>query len=347
MHEEPTLIDTIAVTETVPVIGTTPVVETTPVIQTVPVIDIAHLDSPTSLAAIDGACREWGFFQVVGHGIDDAVTGRLMAVAREFFAQPAAFKRSLLRDASNPWGYFDQELTRNRHDWKEIYDLGPAPDPADPLAWKPRWPEGPFRLRFEPALLAYYDQCKALALRLLKAIGSNLRAGPQEILGGFDERHTSFLRLNHYPAQPPAAEGMLAFGVGEHTDSGALTVLLQDDQPGLEVCRNGAWHPVAPLAGALVINIGDIVQVWSNDRYRAARHRVVTHATRERYSVPFFLNPSYETRYEPLKAAVDARRPALYEPIPWREFRELRAAGDYADLGEEVQIAHYRRHEER
>ena len=185
-------------------------------------------------------------------------------------------------------------------------------------------------------------------MRLLTAIAANLRADPQEILRGFDPRHTSFLRLNHYPAHPQrAAEGIAALGVGEHTDSGALTVLLQDDQPGLEVCRNGTWHPVAPFAGALVINIGDIVQVWSNDRYRAALHRAVTHATRERYSVPFFLNPSYETRYAPLPAAVDARRPARYEPIPWREFRELRAAGDYADLGEEVQIAHYRRHEER
>ncbi len=111
---------------------------------------------------------------------------------------------------------------------------------------------------------------------------------------------------------------------------------------GLEVLRDGAWHGVAPRAGALVVNIGDIVQVWFNDRYRAAVHRAVTHAARDRYSAPFFFNPSYDARYAPLPATVDAQRPARYRPIAWREFRALRAAGDYADLGEEVQIHHYR-----
>jgi isopenicillin N synthase-like dioxygenase len=84
--------------------------------------------------------------------------------------------------------------------------------------------------------------------------------------------------------------------------------------------------------------------VWSNDQYKAALHRVVVaNPARERYSVPFFLNPSYETTYEPLPSMVTVRRPASYRRISWREFRGLRAAGDYADLGEEVQIHQYRR----
>jgi isopenicillin N synthase-like dioxygenase len=132
-------------------------------------------------------------------------------------------------------------------------------------------------------------------------------------------------------------------GVGEHTDSGALTVLMQDEHPGLEVLRHGRWSLVRPVAGALTINIGDIVQVWSNDRYKAALHRVVVADPRhERYSIPFFLNPSYETTYEPLPPTVTPERPAAYRRIEWREFRGLRAAGDYADIGEEVQIHHYR-----
>ena len=97
-----------------------------------------------------------------------------------------------------------------------------------------------------------------------------------------------------------------------------------------------------PRRDALVVNIGDIVQVWSNDGYRAAPHRVLTNPAHERYSIPFFLNPSYETTYEPLPSTVTPQRPAAYRRISWREFRELRAAGDYADIGEEVQIHHYR-----
>jgi isopenicillin N synthase-like dioxygenase len=120
-------------------------------------------------------------------------------------------------------------------------------------------------------------------------------------------------------------------------------VLLQDRQPGLEVFRRDRWWPVEPIENALVINLGDIVQVWSNDRYKAALHRVVVvDPNHERYSIPFFLNPSYETTYAPLPTAVTRERPAAYRPIAWREFRRLRAAGDYADIGEEIQIHHYR-----
>jgi isopenicillin N synthase-like dioxygenase len=83
--------------------------------------------------------------------------------------------------------------------------------------------------------------------------------------------------------------------------------------------------------------------VWSNDRYVAALHRVITNPARDRCTMPFFLNPSYDTTYEPLPTTVSAHEPARYRRIGWREFRTLRAAGDYADLGEEIQISHYRR----
>ncbi len=306
----------------------------------IPVIDIARLESPATRAAIDCACREWGFFQVVGHGLDAALTERLVAVSREFFAQPAELKRLLLRDAANPWGYFDQELTKNRRDWKELYDFCPI----DSRQLARRVPAGELQHHFDTTLRTYHGGCTTLARRLLAAMLVNLGADAGDILRGFDGRHTSFLRLNHYPPQPDlAGAGSEAFGVGEHTDAGALTLLLQDEQQGLEVHRDGRWHRVAPLKGALVVNIGDIMQVWFNDRYSAALHRVVTNPTQDRYSVPFFLNPSYETVYEPLPTTVTADRPARYRPIGWREFRTLRAAGDYADLGEEIQIDHYRK----
>ena len=307
-------------------------------IEQVPVIDIAELEDRDSLQRIDDACREWGFFQVTGHGIEPALLGDIFEVSHEFFAQPEEAKQFTRRDADNPWGYYDDELTKNRRDWKEIYDFGPAD--GDKL--KPRWPGGSFRLRFEPVVRAYYASCRSLGLRLLSAMAANLGVGPEYLLSGFDDAHTSFLRLNFYPRYTPAADGDRPFGVGEHTDSGALTLLLQDEQPGLEVYRDGRWHPVDPSPGAIVVNIGDMMQVWSNDRYRAAVHRVITNPRKDRYSVPFFLSPSFETTYEPLPTTVAPDRPARYRPIQWREFRTLRAAGDYADLGEEIQIAHYR-----
>ena len=301
----------------------------------IPVIDINDLSDPFALRQIDRACREWGFFQVTGHGIGTAETATLLRWARTFFAQPVEAKRAIERTSGNPWGFYDRELTKNTRDWKEVFDFGP-PDGSE---LRPQWPAG--MPEFATAVQRHYADCELIAHQILAAISSNLGM-PADFLGDFFRpAHTSFLRINHYPVAP-AAGASGAFGVNHHTDAGALTLLLQDDQPGLEVFRDGLWHLVEPRRDALVVNIGDIVQVWSNDRYHAALHRVATSGDHARYSVPFFFNPSYATHYQPLPTTVGSRRPARYRPIGWREFRALRAAGDYEDRGHEVQISDYR-----
>lgn len=308
----------------------------------VPVLDLTRLDDPATLRALDHACREWGFFQVIAHGIDEHLLRDLFDAAHRFFALPAADKQRIARSADNPWGFFDRELTKNTRDWKEVFDFGP-PDGA---RQRPQWPAG--LPGFELAVRRYYAACAALSARLIDAIGVNLGMAPGQLRPAFGALQTSFVRLNYYPPCPTPArpEGVLTpehgyLGVNHHTDSGALTVLLQDEQPGLEVFRDGHWHLVEPLAGALVVNIGDVVQVWSNDRYHAALHRVLTNTSKPRYSAPFFYCPAYATDYAPLQSTVDAAHPARYRAINWGEFRARRAAGDYADLGEEVQLAHY------
>ncbi len=308
----------------------------------IPVIDISALEQPSTLRALDRACREWGLFQVVRHGIEAATLQRVLAAARRFFVQPDAAKQAIARSEDNPWGFFDRELTKNTRDWKQVFDVGPA----DGAALQPQWPaELP---GFETAVRDHYAACERLAHRLIGAIAINLGVPPQQLQNCFGDGHSSFLRLNYYPACPAAAapEGIAVpaagfLGVNHHTDAGALTLLLQDRVPGLQVFRAGRWHLVAPREDALVVNIGDIVQVWSNDRYRAALHRALVNGERERFSAPFFFSPSYATRYAPLPSMVDPSHPARYRPIDWCEFRALRAAGDYADRGEEVQLEHY------
>ncbi len=310
--------------------------------ESVPVIDIARLDSAGTLAELHAACRDWGFFQVVNHGIAPTVASDLMRVARAFFEQPAEAKQRISRTRENPWGYYDKELTKNVRDWKEVWDLGPA----DGKAIAPQWPDAV--PGFRAAVEAYAQTSAALAFRLLGALSQNLGLPADHLAQWFRGSHTSFLRLNHYPLCPvPAApEGLDQsaaghLGVNYHTDAGALTLLLQDDQPGLEVFREGRWYLVEPCAGALVINIGDIVQVWSNDRYPAALHRVLVSSEKSRFSAPYFFNPDYRTTYAPLPTVVDERHPARYRPINWGEFRMRRADGDYADYGAEIQISDY------
>jgi len=311
--------------------------------QNIPVIDIAHLRDPETLAALDTACREWGFFQVVNHGIDQRTIDAVLEQSREFFYQPSAVKGAIARTAENSWGFNDKELTKNTRDWKEIFDVGPAEGGK-----VPQWPEA--MPEFRAGVLDYYAACEALAFRLLIAIAANFRVPSNCLLAGFLPRHSSFLRLNYYPRCPEperpesiGTPGHGHLGLNHHTDAGALTLLLQDQQAGLEVFHDGAWNLVEPRRDALVVNIGDIVQVWSNDRYQAALHRVLANSEAERFSVPFFFCPSYQADYAPLPTMVDRSAPARYRAINWGEFYALRAAGDYADYGEEVQISHYYR----
>ena len=314
----------------------------------VPVITIDRSGADAGAReAIDIACREWGFFQIVGHGLPVESIAALRREMQAFFSLARDAKREISRTADNPWGFFDRELTKNTPDWKEIYDYGPPGSTPDMPGLSPQWPSA--LPGFEPAIRAYYQACEGVAFSLIDAIATNLGATPGTLRRAFEPSHTSFLRLNYYPkcpapARPTGAEvpetGHL--GINHHTDAGAVTLLLQDAQAGLQVFRDDAWHTVEPIDDALVVNIGDIVQVWSNDQYRAALHRVLANEQRERYSAPLFFNPSYDTHYAPLPSTVDVVHPARYRPIPWAEFRAQRAAGDYADYGAEVQIANYR-----
>jgi isopenicillin N synthase-like dioxygenase len=161
-----------------------------------PVIDIAEAERTHVHRAIDVACREWGVFQVVGHGIDLRLIAALRRQMRALFAAPGDQKRAIARTAKNPWGFYDRELTRHVRDWKQVYDFGPA-DGAD---MEPQWPAG--LPAFEPIVRAFYEACDALALRLLRVITRNLGMPSESLDRHFRPAHTSFLRLNYYPRCP-------------------------------------------------------------------------------------------------------------------------------------------------
>ena len=256
---------------------------------------------------------------------------------RLFFSLPRNEKLAIERTQDNAWSFFDRELTKNVRDWKEIFDVGPAAAEGPMAGSVPQWPIG--LPGFQAVIEAFYGAAQGVAEGILAGISSNLGMAPDHLGACFGASHTSFLRLNYYPVCAAAGQHL---GISQHTDAGALTVLLADSQPGLQFFHDGEWHTVAPNPEALTINIGDIVQVWSNDRYTAPLHRVLANAKAERFSAPFFFNPDYRVDYAPLPGVVSKDAPARYRAINWGEFRAGRAAGDYANLGEEIQIEHFR-----
>lgn len=309
----------------------------------VPTIDLRETDTVSQIA---DACSEWGFFQVVNHGISGELIAALLQQTRKFFALPERQKEAVLRTRHNPWGYYNNELTKNQRDKKEVFDF--TVDGLDPVySAENRWPEADHT--FRRTLGAYRDECTVLSLRILERMSEGLGLAPKHLEPYFAAGHTGFVRLNYYPVADPL-EGRddvehldsASMGVHHHTDAGALTVLLQDSVGGLQVYNDDAWYDVPPLEGAFVVNTGDMMQVWSNDRYRAAVHRVRAMETSDRYSVPFFFNPAADASIEPLPSVVSANTPARYRPIRWSDFRYQRTDGDFADYGTEVQISHYR-----
>jgi len=311
----------------------------------VPVIDMRQPRTRV-VDEIAAACAAWGFFQIIGHGADAALIERTTEETRAVFAAPKATKRALARSRENPWGFYDRELTKNARDKKEIFDIGPDASGAlveGPFSGATPWPS--WQPGFEPTMRAYFAACAEASARLMTLVFEGLGAPQSCLRDAFGADHASFLRLNSYPVEDPLtgeAGDRADLGIHHHTDAGALTLLLQDDVSGLQVYRDDMWHNVRPVAGAFVINIGDMVQVWSNDRYRAPVHRVLAMDRAERRSLAFFFNPAYRAVIAPLDSLVDPSHPAQYVPISWSEFRRRRADGDFANYGAEVQISDYR-----
>ena len=330
-----------------------PVADASRVVEQVPIIDIGDLirdaESTAAAGAIDQmaeACRTWGFFQVVNHGIPTAQIAEVWRQTHEFFDLPIEEKLKIVRNKENPWGFYNNELTKNQRDKKEVFDF--TRDGVDPIyGMQNRWPQYP--ANFRPTLEAWRDACTELSLKLLEGFCLGLDLPARFMHGDFDGNHTGFVRLNYYPTDDPMAgldgdhQAVADLGIHHHTDAGALTVLLQDDVSGLQVYRDGYWYDIPTVADALVINTGDMMQVWSNDIYLAAIHRVLAMEKKKRYSIPFFFNPAATAVVEPLPSVISEQTPALYDPIEWGHFRGQRSDGDYADYGTEIQISQYRK----
>ncbi|OVA10515.1 Isopenicillin N synthase [Macleaya cordata] len=324
----------------------------------IPLIDLSplllnssHPDSIDArcdlIAKIGSACRDWGFFQVINHGVSSDLQQRVEVAVQKFFDQSSEEKRKVQRDEVNPLGYYDTEHTKNVRDWKEVFDFtvqDPTLIPAshnfhdqELQELRNQWPDYPPQLR--EVCEEYARAMEELSFKVLELVALSLGLPEKRFNSYFINDHTSFIRLNHYPPCPAP------LGVGRHKDSGALTVLAQDDVGGLDVKRrtDGEWVSVKPIQGSYIINVGDIIQVWSNDKYESAEHRVVVNSERERFSIPFFFNPSHHVMVKPLEELINKHDPPKYREYNWGKFFKTRKLSDFKKLDvENIQIYHFK-----
>lgn len=249
-------------------------------------------------AAVDAACRRYGFFRVVGHGVDPGARVRLDRLARAFFAQPAEEKaRIAMRHGRRAWrGWFPLggELTSGRPDQKEGLYFGtelasdhPVVRAGRPLHGPNLFPDAPAGLR--DAVLEWMAAMTDLGQRLLVAMAVGLGLDPAWFERTVTADPTVLFRIFRYP---PTGEG--GWGVAEHTDYGLLTLLAQDGSGGLEVRGPGGWIAVPADPDVFVVNLGDMLERMTGGRYRSTPHRVRNAGGADRLSFPTFVDPSWE-----------------------------------------------------
>lgn len=284
-------------------------------VRKVAVIDLTDLRHPdvtrrTRLGQeIARACSEVGFFYIVNHGVSPARIERMFGIARDFFSLPLDDKLALSMARNDSYrGYLPMKtigndpamkglLLESFHAWQEHAADDPGLLAGHPLHGENPWPLQIPGMREE--VMAYAAQVTALARDLIRicALGIGL---PEDTFLRYFERPLSLLRLIHYPPQEPSeTEGR--FGTRPHTDNCAFTILAQDDTGGLEIMGDdGQWLGVPPLEGSYVINLGEMMKIWTNGMFMATPHRVINRSGKERYSIPFFMNPTHDAVIRPI-----------------------------------------------
>ncbi len=304
----------------------------------VPVIDIApflHGDAAARAgvaAAVDAACTDIGFLIVSGHGVPDALVDEMRAVSRAFFDQPVADKLVLRMPPDRYRGYIamgNEALANSMDeasppDLKESFSIGPigVADDAYHRAARPgnffapnMWPATP--AGFRPAWERYYREMEGLSATLMQIFAMGLGMD-EDFFAGKIDRHITNFSVIHYPDQ--AAEPLPGqLRAGAHTDYGSLTIVKPDNAPGgLQVlAKDGSWADVPTLPGTFVVNIGDLMAEWTNDRWVSTLHRVVNPPRDKalgsrRLSMTFFHQPNYDAVIDCLPTCCSADRPARY-----------------------------------
>lgn len=321
----------------------------------VPTVDLSPYVDPTgapaaraaTAAQVDAACREVGFIQLSGHGIDPSVVHGLTAAMDAFFDLPLETKRGWVRPGWENRGYTPPraeslalsagvQSEKRMKDFFEAFNVGSQrPDAIHPEHHATdTWPDV---AGFRPAVDAWRAEAGRVARTLVGVFEDALALAPDTI-ADLARQPIEVLRMNNYalPAGTEVALDEDMVGMGEHTDFGIVTVLWADQERGLQVLHGGAWHDVLPADGALLVNLGDLTTRLTNERWLSTLHRVkppvVGGTIRRRRSAAYFFDGDADAVVGPLPGFVDAAHPARYAAVTVDEHVRAKLAGSRAGV---------------
>ena len=313
----------------------------------IPLVDLGHsLDAGSTASAraagqLQEALATIGFAYIAAHNVSDEALAGAFDASRRFHASPLAQKQSIAINAFHR-GYKGMatstivtssvarvsrpNLSESLMLMHELHDDDPDLLAGKPLQGPNQWPD--WVPGFRPAIERYLREIDALARHLVRLVALSLEM-PAEALDSFFSKPTTFLRLLHYPPQPPQSAAD-QFGSAPHTDYGIITLLAQDETGGLQVRpRRGEWIDAPPLPGTFVLNVADMLARWTNDRYVSTPHRVINRSGGDRYSLPYFFDAGMDQVIECLPACTDADHPPRYPPVRYGDYLMERLDRNY------------------
>ncbi|XP_061344235.1 hyoscyamine 6-dioxygenase-like [Gastrolobium bilobum] len=279
----------------------------------IPVIDIGGHDRDDIIRDVMKASEEFGFFQVINHGVSKELVEDTLGIFKGFHAMPVNEKISESSKDPNGSCKLYTSSGRNNQDvalyWKDSLQH-PCPPSGDFMEY---WPEKPAGYR--EIVGKYTQELRKLGLKILDLLAEGLGLDPKYFYGELSENAVVISHL-----YPPCPEPSLTLGASKHKDPNILTILLQQaDITALQVFKDGAWIPVEPIPNAFVVNMGFMLQIISNGRLIGAEHRVITNSSTARHTIAYFINPTKEAFIEPAKPLLSSTSPPIYRSMTFGE----------------------------
>ncbi|KAL9163010.1 hypothetical protein ABFS82_06G014600 [Erythranthe guttata] len=282
-----------------------------------PIIDLGCGDRDYIVRQIAHACHQYGFFQVINHGVSKETMEKMLQVSKEFFDLPVEEKMKLY--SNDPTKTIRLSTSSNLqkekiHNWRDYLRLH-----CHPLdKFTNEWPTNP--TSFKEIVSNYCMEIRELGLKLEEAISESLGLEKEYINKTLGEQG-QHMAINYYPQCP---EPELTYGLPAHTDPNTLTILLQDTQvTGLQLLKDGKWLSVKPFPNALVVNVGDQLQALSNSKYKSSWHRAVVNAHKARISIATFLCPSNDAVIKAPRELIEEEEEdseAIYRDYTYAEY---------------------------
>lgn len=302
-----------------------------------PIIDLNSPDPISTARTIRQACIEVGFFYLINHGVDEKLFKKVIEQSKKFFSLPLEEKMKLER--RNHRGYtplYAEKLDPSSTtvgDSKESFYIGPL-EGKSVVSNLNQWPPEEVLPCWRSTMEDYHRRVLDAGIRLISLVALALDLDKDFFhKAGACDSPNPFLRLLHYPGELQVSE-QVVYGASAHSDYGMLTLLATDGVGGLQVCREKikqpqTWEDVHHLSGAFIVNIGDMMERWTNCLFRSTLHRVMP-TGQERYSMAFFLEPNPDCVVECLKSCCSDSSPPRFPPIRAGEYLEERLKVTYA-----------------